>query len=159
MEETIMPNVCSKYTANIGYSGKLKVSIKDGNKIIQTREYHNAGTDYLFTFLCYCLCGEFKASERIRPFKIKLYDRDDAYFANEPPHVDNPVSGFVSINGPGKLDPSEGHVSANLHFLVPYSSISGQKICQVCLYGADCSTGDEIKYSAYYYFADDVKKD
>ena len=148
-----------KHVANIGYSGTLKIKVKDGHKTLQTYEYHNAGTDYLFTFLCNCISGEYRIAERNRPFKIKLYDRTDAYFAGELPKVDEPVSGFISVNTPATIDPTDGHISVTLHFLVPYSNISGDRICQVCLYGALMGTGDESKYSAYYYFADPIKND
>ena len=145
--------------ATISYQGTVKISIKDKNKIIKTFEYHNNGTDELFKFLCLCIGGDYKATDRLRPFKIKLFDRNDPYSRGIAPKTDLAVSGLVSVNKPATYNLTENKIAVTLHFLIPYSNISGTQVCQMCLYGKEYGNDDITKFSAYYYLTDENNMD
>lgn len=57
---------------NIGYSGKVTVSILRNNKPISSKTYCNTGRAPLFKFLCSCLAGTYRDSTK--PCKIKLFN-------------------------------------------------------------------------------------
>ena len=64
--------------SGIGYSGKIKVSIKSNNTTIKTQEYKNNGSVELFNFLAACLSGNYVDVESIRPKLIQgfCYQKD-----------------------------------------------------------------------------------
>lgn len=64
---------------NFIYSGNVTLSVKDikRNKIIQTKHIKNAGTEYLFKFLCNCLAGTFDGTK-----KPRYLDASDSQYSN-----------------------------------------------------------------------------
>ena len=64
---------------NFIYSGNVTLSVKDikRNKIIQTKHIKNAGTEYLFKFLCDCLAGNFDGTK-----KPRYLDASDSQYSN-----------------------------------------------------------------------------
>ena len=87
--------VAPEQPLNLGYSGKIKLSIKSGKTTIATRNYTNHGTTELFRFLCLCLAGQYRAADTIRPTKIKLFKSSDDPTTSV---VGVQASGFITNN-------------------------------------------------------------
>ena len=144
----------NKTSQQIKYNGVVKVSIQKDGKIISTKTYHNAGTKYLYQFLCYCLAGDFTSIKNYRPFKIKLF-KNTGSASNPDPTQSVEASSFISVSQqpdvlPIKNDDQIVNYKTVLHFVVPYSYIFQQGINQVCLYSMGATTKED--YSAIYYF-------
>ena len=145
-----MPN------ATIQYTGKVTISLKRKDTVVSTYTYHNTGTDWLFKFLCYCVKGDYRTAEAIRPFKVKLFYNRQQHPTNSAPVINecDPATNFISTNKPVTIKTVGNKTTATLHFLVPFANIFTliSSINQVCLYG----TGEvnNENYMAYYYFID-----
>ena len=59
--------------SRIEYKGKIKVSIKKKDKVINSRNLNNSGRYPLFSFLAQCLLGNYKDAELNRPYSIVIY--------------------------------------------------------------------------------------
>lgn len=133
-------------TTKINYSGKVTLKTTQGKKILQT---HNEGALPLFRFLSLCLAGDYTTAERARPFRIRLfYDSDyDSTGATKAAVLDEnkAVSGFISVN----TAPTVFDENLVLHFIIPYSNITGSKVNLICLYGLEESEVEN--YSAKFY--------
>ena len=120
---------------NLGYSGKIKLSIKAGKTTIATRNYTNHGTAELFRFLCLCLAGQYRAADTIRPTKIKLFYSSDTVDTQV---VGTPASGYITNNTAARpLAGSADSYKVVFHFLVPRIYITGEQFNQIALYGTD----------------------
>ena len=161
-------------TISVGYSGKVKVTVVDDRKVVSRKVGHNAGGQPLFQFLAQCLCGNYENAEQSQPLKIKLFynkasDKTVAteniknWVAYESDDSIEDASNFIFVNGPGmpeeiKIIDKQGNLVAKngykaiLHFRVPFSFVTYNKINQICLYAQNES--DPKKYSAYYLFTD-----
>ena len=156
---------------NIGYNGTLTVYVKNGKTTIQKRTYTNHGTSNLFKFFCYCLAGEYNAAKAYQPAKIKLFNERQYYETEggiapdfKSITVENPGSNLVSTNKtakPIKAEKAElstevtdfNGYSLTLHYLIPFSYLTTDKINQACLYSA-LPDGDG-DFLAYYLFTDE----
>ena len=169
------PEIVKKQdTISVGYSGKVKVTVVDDRKVVSRKVGHNAGGQPLFQFLAQCLCGNYENAEQSQPLKIKLFynkasDKTVAteniknWVAYESDDSIEDASNFIFVNGPGmpeeiKIIDKQGNLVAKngykaiLHFRVPFSFVTYNKINQICLYAQNES--DPKKYSAYYLFTD-----
>lgn len=147
-----------KKIANIGYRGKVTVSVQAGNKIISKKEYHNTGSLLLFNFLCNCIKGDVMAAENQRPTTIKLFTVNTTtltpaaareYLNGVGGYQDtgddfiniDPASVFVSSNKPAVVPGGNERNTVTLHFRIPYAFITKNTINMVGLYRRN-PTGD-----------------
>lgn len=166
-------------TDAIRYKGNIKVSTATAaGKIISSKTYHNSGTKKLSKFLCHCLAGDYAAIDNMRPFKIGLFHVDEKAItpkdfeneANKNNYMKVLTPIYISINKvadvTSKLSESGDTIenySTILHFLVPYSYITGSgagnKINEMCLYSKSTTqpkgaSADYTDYSAYFLLKD-----
>lgn len=157
-------------TISIGYSGKVKVTVVDDRKVVSRKVGHNAGGQPLFLFLAQCLCGNYENAKTSQPLKIKLFYNNATNENDAITNIQNWVksegdstsvvsaSNFIFVNAPSvpeKIEDEEGNKNgykAILHFRVPFSFVTHNKINQICLYAQN--ENDDKKYSAYYLFKD-----
>lgn len=59
---------------SFGYSGKINVSLKKGNRTYFKQEYKNHGRWPLFYFLNLCLAGNYNSADQYRPRFINVFD-------------------------------------------------------------------------------------
>lgn len=130
----------SKSNTGISYSGRVTISIVNGNKVISKKQYHNAGTVYLFKFLCECLADQ--ADGLDRPCKIRLFSTDEGD-APDNPHwnADTVASAAILYDNtpvPAR-DPSGGDSNkymVSYHFRIPYAYITRSDIAKIALYSS-----------------------
>ena len=142
---------------SIGYTGKVKLAIKAGKTIIQTKTYNNHGGFALFRFLCFCLAGQYSVAEFSRPISIGLYKNSAETPASATIDKANPASVLVSNNTAAKIiEDRENEVcKVVFHFLIPKIYITSNEFNQIFLYGMnidDASQGKE-NYSAIFNLA------
>jgi len=150
-------------TNSIGYSGIVKVSIKNSKKVVSSFTSHNAGAGPLFRFLAKCLQGNYSEAEVIRPVKVKLFNNTNelSIVKADPTKVTgdgvHAASDFIYYNTTATIDPekdSSGNIVgylATLHFKIPFAYLktSQQTFNQLCLYGSEAiNDGD---FSASYF--------
>ena len=169
------PEIVKKQdTISVGYSGKVTVTVVDDRKVVSKKVGHNAGGQPLFLFLAQCLCGNYKNTEPLQPLKIRLFYNNAEDETRAITNINNWVgsegeffditeaSNFIFVNAPNTTEEIEikdkkGNTIKNgykaiLHFRVPFSFVTHNKINQICLYAQN-----EIypkRYSAYYLFKD-----
>lgn len=71
-------NKITSNNLNIGYSGKVKIDLVKGTKIIKSKEYTNTGNWPIFYFLGLCLSGEYHKAELYRPKYLRLFSAGNA---------------------------------------------------------------------------------
>ena len=126
----------SSTSSNIIYQGSVKVTVKKGNKIISSKNYHNAGGIPLFNFLNSCIAGKYQ--EKDRPKNIMLFYNDVTYSQsnNTINSSSTPCSSFIALNRVGISDDRKGVV---LHFTIPCAFVTAKndgKVNQIGLYSA-----------------------
>lgn len=134
------------------YSGQVKVSIKQGDKLITVNTGKNNGTASLFAFIANCLAGTMIQTSK--PARIQLYDLDESETPNDPQTFSSPITGKISYNTTpivksGLVD-NPNAASVTYHFLIPYGSINGNEIYKLGLWSVD--TSGEDTPMAYYLF-------
>ena len=175
------PEIVKKQdTISVGYPGKVTVTVVDDRKVVSRKVGHNAGGQPLFQFLAQCLCGNYENTKPLQPLKIRLFYNKATDTTAATTNINNWVSSdsntsieeasnFIFVNAPGateeiKITDKQGNLVAKngykaiLHFRVPFSFVTYNKINQICLYAQNES--DPKIYSAYYLFTDstDVEK-
>ena len=109
---------------SLTYTGNVTVSIVKNKTIIKTYHGHNSGSKELFHFFAYALAGKYKIAESLRPLRIMLFEKT----------TDKPegqaVSNYIGINVPTTVEATTDNTSykATLHFLIPYTYITGNKV-------------------------------
>lgn len=170
------PEIVKKQdTISVGYSGKVTVTVVDDRKVVSRKAGHNAGGQPLFLFLAQCLCGNYENTKTLQPLKIKLFYNEAETKTAATDNIQNWVgsegafsgiteaSNFIFINAQNtteeiKITDKQGNLVAKngykaiLHFRVPFSFVTYNKINQICLYAQNES--DPKRYSAYYLFTD-----
>lgn len=149
------------------YSGQVKVSIKQGDKIIPVNTGKNNGNMSLFTFIANCLAGTMVQTSK--PTRIQLYNLDGPETPNTTPQpFANSITGKISYNTTpivkSEQVDNKDTASVTYHFLIPYGSINGDKIYKLGLWSVD--TSGEAYPMAYYLFHNntgwtpiDIKRD
>lgn len=158
-------------TQNIGYQGKINLSVKHGNRTIINKSFSNSGRCKLFKFIASCLAGSL--SQQAKPVKIKLFSYpgelrmpnefswhdDSAYLTEVSPYILYDTAPTIRLkhdpNASGGNDDGD-YYEVSFHFNVPFAYIAGAKIHAVGLYpnNAISTTGDVY---AYYLFANEQK--
>lgn len=107
-------NNASKISQALPYVGKIKVELRQGNRVIQRREHYNHGGNMLFKLITAAI-GRSINESGFRPTKLRLIGHIDGstalqYFSNS-----------VAWNStPDYSSSTEEPVSITLKFLVPY---------------------------------------
>jgi hypothetical protein len=147
------------FTGGLGYEGKIKLTLKSNNRVLQTKTYKNSGTNHLFKFLGYCLIDSYTEAESLLPTKIMLlYNTAEGanYRSSQinPQNVD-PRSEYRGLAQTPSItsDSTEEQVKVVYSFEVPRSALS-EPFNQVALYGAGKTKNDYTEFSAYYYLTD-----
>lgn len=131
-------------TQNIGYQGKVTVSIKRGKTILAKKTYKNQGCYSMFKFIANALAGNFVSNNR--PCKIRLFtsttgtteaDKYDSKLVVSPYILCNAASVGVAVSNPqtGIISP---YASITYTFMIPYTLITG-KAYRAALYGMNPS--------------------
>ena len=141
----------------LGYEGKVTLTLKSNDRVLESRIYKNNGTAQLFKFLGYCLIGHYADVEHLLPTKIALlYNRSET-LANAIPSNVEARSNFIGISQTPSIisTDSPAEVKVTYSFEVPRSSIAGD-FNQIALYGSSNTNinSDIGNFSAYYYLTD-----
>ena len=157
-------------TDTFSYTGKITITVKNGNTVVSKNTYKNNGGLNLWYFLCATLAGQYSNAELFRPTKLMLFNCSSATVpTTEPDFTDTLVytalTGEVSINKATSVLPIKDlsnktiNYTATLHFLVPpaYFSAGHEElgINTAVLYGKSRPldiTSAKNQYSAYYFF-------
>lgn len=141
------------------YHGNVTLYIKKGDIIIKQFKLKNSGFAPLFQFFSYCLAGKYEAAEALRPWKIMAFYNANIQPGQEvtstEPQIDysKSCSTFIYLNKPAapgqKTTNDQKEWVTKLHFIIPYSYISGDKVNQICLYGFNMNN-KEIPAAVYY---------
>lgn len=144
---------------NIGYQGKIKVSIMCGKKVISSKVYHNRGTKKLFQFICEALAGNYRPG--LRPMYIRAFTNDeleeamlpDTYKFNEDlavtPYIMYETTAFAGNGNAEDGESTTDTYSVVYTFKIPYAFISGTKISKVALYPQNRSNANTDKCAFY----------
>lgn len=143
----------------IGYNGNLSVLIKNGNRTISKKAYHNMGHVKLFQFICNCLAGTF--TETARPCRIRLYKANNPNSFDASTESDRStwtdgdvVSSFIYAdtttvpNAPGDGTTTNAY-QVTYHFRIPLAFIQ-DNIYKVALYSQIGSAFDDICASFFF---------
>jgi hypothetical protein len=158
------------FTDGLGYEGKVTLTLKSNNRVLESRTYKNQGTALLFKFLGYCLIGAFTEAENFLPNKIMLLYNNEADTSSGPSsggttYTDvQPRSAFVAQSRTPTIisDSTSSQVKVLYSFEVPRAAILAAqkeetnadkvyKFNQVALYSEGVSDDDIHEFSAYYY--------
>lgn len=123
---------------SIGYSGRVKVTLVRGKKVISEKEFKNNGRWPLFNFLALCIKGEFNEAKNLRPKYIRLFTAGTAGVTTVPVPTDqnafpygatNLSLNVVPLNSSSNITKTEaetsGSASVTLKYLIPLTQISG----------------------------------
>lgn len=137
----------------IGYEGKVTLTLKSNNHVLESRTYKNNGTAQLFKFLGYCLIDSFNEAKNLMPNKIRLLYNSSSVGA-DPRNVDvrsdeQPLASSPTIIS----DSATQSVKVVYSFEVAKNAITGV-FNQVALYGAGMGRADYKDFSAYHYLTD-----
>ena len=147
--------ITNEASSIIKYSGKISAIIKDKKgKIVSKRNFHNAGSNYLFKFLSYCIAGKYQAAENFRPKYIRLM----SYNSINEPSIDSfdindftAASNLVLMNTSATPKETDNSWSTILHFTIPFAFLQKEKIQAACLY-CESEKNTLGNYSAVAYF-------
>ena len=162
---------------SFGYIGTVTISIKDNkNNTIITKKHHNTGSINIFKYISDCLAGEYKTAQNSQPTKIGLLSvkgndlpssiravLNNGEIALVDSKLELATSGLISAYG--KITSDMGDESygstmltpyiTTLHFRIPYSFITKNRINGVMLFPTKATVGNYTlanSWSAYYLF-------
>lgn len=136
MEKTI-------FNESIKYSGKVKISEYNGTVKISEKEIKNSGFLPLFKFLTYCLQGNYKVADNIRPIKIKTFYNSSKASEIDPNNKVGSSTAFIYADSmPLINNDDETSSSLTLHFSIPCAYLVGTQINQLRLYAANTKDDD-----------------
>lgn len=146
------------FTDGLGYEGKITLTLKSNNRVIQSKTYKNNGTAQLFKFLGYCLIDSYEEASGLLPTKIMLLYNSangEDYRGEVNPRSIEPRSEFRGLAQIPSIisDSIEEQVKVVYSFEVPKSAIGGA-FNQIALYGAGMTKTDVTEFSAFYYLVD-----
>ncbi len=137
----------------LGYEGKVTLTLKSNNRILESKTYKNSGTAQLFKFLGYCLIGEYEEAKDLLPNKILLLNNTSQSPNGASQTAIEQRSAWQTLAQTPAIisDDATEQVRVVYSFEVPRNAITGS-FNQVALYsvGAD----DINDFSAYYYLVD-----
>ena len=141
------------FTDGLGYEGKVTLTLKSNNRILESKTYKNSGTAQLFKFLGYCLIGEYEEAKDLWPNKILLlHNTSDSPTGASAKAVEQQAGWQPLAQTPTIVsDSATEQVKVVYSFEVPRNKIWGN-FNQVALYGV--GTNDITEFSAYYYLVD-----
>lgn len=131
------------------YTGSVKITVKKDKKKVKTNIYHNNGCDELFHFLALCLANKNAEADAYRPVKIKAFYIEDfkpSEIANSKQKVfldSNAVTNYLMTNTAPTVTSENETV---LHFLIPYSFVTKNKINIFALYPSLATITKPIAY-------------
>lgn len=136
----------------IGYEGKITLTLKSNNRVLESRTYKNKGTAQLFRFLGYCLAGAYDEVEHLLPNQIALLYNNSTTPATAKETEATAVTTLKGYAQTPSITSEAAEVKVTYSFEIPKSSINGD-FNQVALYGAGKTYPDK-EFSAYYYLTD-----
>ncbi len=135
---------------NVNYSGKVKLKLQDEGITLQSQEIDNSGTSNLFTFLAYCLMGEFEEASLYLPTKVRLLKANIDAISGEELDVE-PSSGYVFLRSPPEriYKPEIDGETVKLSFMIPRTMIESIGFNRIALYPQFATDTQYYEYSAY----------
>lgn len=159
MDNEKKTNTEVKSKDKISYEGKVKISLMKGNKIINTKTYHNEGTDNLFYGLVFSLMGDYASASAYRPTYLDLYTlgtkgtpvtniiakprESNLLISNNKTSLSTIIFNSTPIIDKNKVSESSDKTIADYatityKFLIPYTQIDTAKDTNcIALYGRD----------------------
>jgi hypothetical protein len=138
------------FSNGLGYEGKVTLTLKSNNRVLESKTYKNHGTAQLFKFLGQCLIGSFEESKNLLPNKILLLkNTSGGAFSTA---VSPCTTWQTLVKTPtiiSEVEPAQ--VKIVYSFEISRAAIV-DNFNQVALYGADITNYQE--FSAYYYLTD-----
>jgi len=133
-------------SVSLAYRGDVKLTVSQGNTILETKQYKNAGTLPLFRFLGNCLIGNFQVAAKLRPFKIKLLiDPSDSPVQGENVSTDLPAyteaSNFIFLAQAPELttfgSEINGSCQVKFSYIFPIANVFESGANTIAIYGVD----------------------
>lgn len=148
------------FTDGLGYEGKVTLTLKSNNRILESKTYKNSGTAQLFKFLGYCLIGAYEEAKNFLPYQILLL-YNTAQDNGQKPAEASPTAAVVQSSAwqpyaqtpTISSDSTNSQVSVIYSFEVSHASIF-DKFNQVALYSVGVGENDITDFSAYYFLVD-----
>lgn len=129
--------------SGLSYTGSITISIMNGNKVVSKKHYHNAGTAYLFKFLCECLGGQ--ENKLDRPTRVRLFTITPTESPTNPVWTSGTSASAALVydttpivtQDPGTEAPYDyNRYKVSYHFRIPYAYITKDRIAKIALYTA-----------------------
>jgi hypothetical protein len=144
------------FTDGIGYEGKVTLTLKSKNHIIESKTYKNSGTIKLFQFLGNCLIGAYDQARPLRPMQIALLSNPAADLSTALEEPTTNIEMRTSFQPLAQLprlisDDTSAQVSVIYSFELDSSSIESD-FNQIALYSESADSPE--KFSAYYFLVD-----
>ena len=137
----------------LGYEGKVTLTLKSNDRVLQSKTYKNNGTIHLFRFLGYCLTGAYAEAAKLLPTKILLlYNSSGSPVSATPTQVDPCTRFQPRVQTPTIISDSDNaQVKVIYNFEVSRASITAP-FNQIALYGDGMSyPADIVEFSAYHF--------
>jgi hypothetical protein len=142
---------------NLGYEGKVTLTLKSNGRILESKTYKNNGTAQLFKFLGYCLIGSFEEAKGLLPRKILLLHNNSSSVSiadiNPTDVIARTIFQPLTLTPSIISDSQTAQVKVVYNFEIPRAAIEGP-FNQVALYSDKMKYTDISDFSAYYYFTD-----
>lgn len=119
-------------SGGIGYSGTIKVTIKQGKHTISTKTYHNHGTALLFKFMAQVLAGKYSSVSSQRPQRLMLFEVDADGVAT--PCLTGPITYNTT---PDVIPLTDSGYATVLHFSIPGTLFKPNTYNRAALYDSN----------------------
>jgi hypothetical protein len=143
------------------YRGDLCIKLMQGQRVIETKHFHNKGLDALFNIIGKALIGDYTISGI--PTFIRLYTFKDT--ARKPKPFEFNWENQVVVEGstqtlipctirmrPNALPTLNSANQAKFQFKIPYSFITESQVYMAALLPADATTDETEPYRALAYY-------
>lgn len=167
MAESIISQPAAKN--HISYEGIVKVIVKNQDKEISSKTYHNAGGTELFDFLLDCLTygydPEDVSTKWRHPEYVKLFAHTEDKSPAEVTGIDEDsmqVCPAIHYNSRSNIETSEDGIGRQItfHFTIPNAYLvnvgMAVDINQAALYSSKYAEDNNEKYCAFFNFVDEL---
>ena len=136
---------------NLGYTGIVTISQYNGNKKKSLAQVHNSGYSSLFSFLSYCLTGDFDMAKLELPTKIRLLYTEES---KEGTMTFSAVSPFIFFANRPEIvytDTTEASSAVCYSFIIPREMVENAHFNGIGLYSDTVteSASDVESFSAF----------
>ena len=153
----------ANFKSDLGYEGKVTLTLKSKGRVLKTKVYKNRGTANLFKFFGYCLIDSYEEAKKLLPSKIMLLhnigESPNGQYTPDTVSSSSPFKSYeqtptiVSSPRSDSDNNNAGWVKVTYSFEIPKTIIEAP-FNQIALYGAGMEDEDFREFSAYYFLTD-----